>query len=267
MQFLVFIAALILSAIFTRLVRDLANRHGWATPPASDRHIHTRPTPRLGGVAIFLTLWCIALLAHWVPEHFGMTEFPLSQLTVKILGPATIISLLGLIDDFVELSAYIKFSVQALAAVLLYCNGFGISHLSLLAGHPHLGWLVGLPLTILWVLWITNAFNLIDGLDGLAAGSALFSTLVNCVLAVLFHNEWILILTLVLAGAIAGFLRYNFNPAAVFLCDFGSLLIGVRLIHVALPGSQKTPTAICVAIPLVSPAFPILEFAVAILPR
>src|SRR5258705_8061475 len=152
MQFLVFIAALLLSAIFTRLVRDFANRHGWATPPASDRHIHTRPTPRLGGVAIFLTLWCIALLAHWVPEHFGMTEFPLSQLTVKILGPATIIFLLGLIDDFVELSAYIKFSVQALAAVLLYCNGIGISRLTLLAGHPHLGWLVGLPLTILWVL-------------------------------------------------------------------------------------------------------------------
>jgi len=179
MQFLVFVAALLLSAVFTRLVRDCANRHGWATPPASDRHIHTRPIPRLGGVAIFLTLWCIALLADWVPEHFGMSEFPLSQLTVKILGPATIIFLLGLIDDFCNLSAYIKFSVQALAAVLLYCNGIGISQLTILAGHPHLGWLVGLPLTILWVLWITNAFNLIDGLDGLAAGSALLSTLVS----------------------------------------------------------------------------------------
>src|SRR5260370_30163111 len=138
MQFLVFIAALILSAIFTRLVRDLANRHGWATPPASDRHIHTRPTPRLGGVAIFLTLWCIALLAHWVPEHFGMTEFPLSHLTVKILGPATIIFLLGLIDDFGELTAYIKRSLQASAAVLLYCTCIASSPLTGLAGHPHL---------------------------------------------------------------------------------------------------------------------------------
>ena len=68
MQFLVFVAAVLLSAVFTRLVRDYANRHGWATPPASDRHIHTRPIPRLGGVAIFLTLWCIALLAHWASD-------------------------------------------------------------------------------------------------------------------------------------------------------------------------------------------------------
>src|SRR6267378_2805263 len=267
MQFLVFIAALLLSAIFTRLVRDFANRHGWATPPASDRHIHTRPTPRLGGVAIFLTLWCIALLAHWVPEHFGMSEFPLSQLTVKILGPATIIFLLGLIDDFVELSAYIKFSVQALAAVLLYCNGIGISRLTLLAGHPHLGWLVGLPLTILWVLWITNAFNLIDGLDGLAAGSALFSTLATCVVAIRFHNEMILFMTLVLAGAIAGFLRYNFNPASIFLGDCGSQLIGFLLSAIAIAGSQKSPTVVAVAIPVVSLGLPIVDVAVAVIRR
>src|SRR5467141_3040865 len=267
MQFLVFIAALLLSALFTRMVRDFANRHGWATPPASDRHIHTRPTPRLGGVAIFLTLWCIALLAHWVPEHFGMTEFPLSQLTVKILGPATIIFLLGLIDDFVELSAYIKFSVQALAAVLLYCNGIGIYRLTLLAGHPHLGWLVGLPLTILWVLWSTNAFNLIDGLDGLAAGSALLSTLVSCVVAMVGHNEVVLILTLALAGAISGFLRYNFNPASIFLGDCGSLLIGFLISAIAIAGSHKSPTMVAVAIPIVSLGLPILDVAFAVLRR
>jgi UDP-GlcNAc:undecaprenyl-phosphate GlcNAc-1-phosphate transferase len=267
MQFLVFIAALLLSVVFTRLVRDHANRHGWATPPASDRHIHTRPIPRLGGVAIFLTLWCIALLGHWVPEHFGMSEFPLSQLTVKILGPATIIFVLGLIDDFHGLSAYIKFSVQAVAAVLLYCNGIGISKLTILAGHPHLGWLVGLPLTVLWVLWITNAFNLIDGLDGLAAGSALLSTLVSCVVAMVGHNEVVLILTLALAGAISGFLRYNFNPASIFLGDCGSLLIGFLISAIAIAGSHKSPTMVAVAIPIVSLGLPILDVAFAVLRR
>jgi UDP-GlcNAc:undecaprenyl-phosphate GlcNAc-1-phosphate transferase len=267
MQFLVFIAALLLSAVFTRLVRDCANRHGWAMPPASDRHIHTRPIPRLGGVAIFLTLWCIALLGHWVPEHFGMNELPLSQLTVKILGPATIIFLLGLIDDFRGISAYTKFSVQALAAVLLYCNGIGISQLTILAGHPHLGWLVGLPLTILWVLWITNAFNLIDGLDGLAAGSALLSTLVSCVVAIVGHNEVVLVLTLALAGAIGGFLRYNFNPASIFLGDCGSLLIGFLISAIAIAGSHKSPTMVAVAIPLVSLGLPILDVAFAVLRR
>src|SRR6202795_4842590 len=267
MQFLVFFAALLLSAVFTRTVRDYANRHGWAAPPASDRHIHTRPIPRLGGVAIFLTLWCIALLAHWVPERFGRSEFPLSQLTVKILGPASIIFLLGLIDDFCDITPYIKFSVQAIAATLLYCNGIGISQLTILAGHPHLGWLVGLPLTIVWVLWITNAFNLIDGLDGLAAGSALLSTLVSCVVAMLGNNDVVLILTLALAGAISGFLRYNFNPASIFLGDCGSLLIGFLISAIAIAGSHKSPTMVAVAIPIVSLGLPILDVAVVVIRR
>src|ERR1700692_419240 len=191
-QLLVFVAALLASAALTRWVRDFSIARGWVSIPSSDRHVHTRPIPRLGGVAIFLTLWCMVLLAHWLPGHFGTHEFPLPHFTLKILGPATIIFLLGLIDDFCGVSAYVKFAVQAGAAVLLFCNGLGISQLSILAGHPHWGWLVGLPLTILWVLWITNAFNLIDGLDGLAAGSALFSSLVTCVVALLLQGAGLL---------------------------------------------------------------------------
>src|SRR5437879_1523807 len=267
MHVLVFVVALLTSAIFTRLVRDYAMAHKWVSVPNSDRHVHSRPVPRLGGVAIFLTLWCVALLAHFLPEPFSQPGFPLAQLALKILGPATIIFVLGLIDDFWGLSAYIKFVVQAGAAVLLFSNGLGISQLSTLAGHPHLGWLVGLPLTIVWVLWITNAFNLIDGLDGLAAGSALFSTLVTCVVALLGHNEVVLILTLALAGAIAGFLRYNFNPASIFLGDCGSLLIGFLISAIALAGSHKSPTMVAVAIPIVSLGLPILEVAVAVFRR
>ena len=123
------------------------------------------------------------------------------------------------------------------------------------------------PRPIVWVLWITNAFNLIDGLDGLAAGSALFSTVVNCVVAIVFHNEGILFLTLVLAGAIAGFLRYNFNPASIFLGDSGSTLIGFLLSAMAIAGSQKSPTVIAVAIPIVSLGLPILDVAVAVVRR
>ena len=267
MHVLVFVVALAASATFTRLVRNYSIAHGWVSTPGSDRHVHTRPIPRLGGVAIFLTLWCMALLAHWLPEHFGKLEFPLSHLTLKILGPATIIFMLGLIDDFYGLRASIKFAVQAGAAVLLFCNGLGISQLSILAGHPHLGWLVGLPLTILWVLWITNAFNLIDGLDGLAAGSALFSCLVTCVAALLGHNEVVLFLTLALAGAITGFLRYNFNPASIFLGDCGSLLIGFLISAIAIAGSHKSPTMVAVSIPIVSLGLPILDVAVAVMRR
>jgi UDP-GlcNAc:undecaprenyl-phosphate GlcNAc-1-phosphate transferase len=267
MQIVVFLAALLAATVFTRLVRDVSVKHGWVSLPTSDRHVHSRPVPRLGGVAIFLTLWCIALLAMWLPEHFGTAEFPFSHLALKILGPATIIFFLGLADDIFGVSAYVKFAVQAGAAVLLFFNGVGISRISILAGHPHLGWLVGLPLTILWVVWITNAFNLIDGLDGLAAGSALFSCLVTCVVALLGHNQVVLILTLALAGAIAGFLRYNFNPASIFLGDCGSLLIGFLISAIAIAGSHKSPTMVAVAIPIVSLGLPILEVAVAVFRR
>src|SRR6266403_2158312 len=267
MQLLMFGVALLASATFTRWVRDYSIARGWTSTPSLDRHVHTRPIPRLGGVAIFLTLWCAAPLAHWMSGHFGTPESPLPHLILKILGPATIIFLVGLIDDFCGLSAYIKFAVQAGAAVLLYWNGIGISQLSFLSGHLHLGWLVGLPLTILWVLWITNAFNLIDGLDGLAAGSALFSTLVTCVVALLSHNEVILFLTLALSGAIAGFLRYNFNPASIFLGDCGSLLIGFLLSAIAIAGSQKSPTMVAVAIPIVSLGLPILETSLSVVRR
>jgi len=209
----------------------------------------------------------MALLAHWSPAHFGTREFSLPQLALKILGPATMIFLIGLIDDFCEISAYVKFAAEAGAAVLLFSNGLGISRLSILARHPDLGWLVGLPLTILWVLWITNAFNLIDGLDGLAAGSALFSSLVTCVVAILDHNEMVLVLTLALAGAITGFLRYNFNPASIFLGDCGSLLIGFLISAIAMAGSHKSPTMVAVAIPIVSLGLPILDVAVAVIRR
>ena len=265
-QILIFIAALLASALLTRWIRDLSVSRGWVSNPTSDRHVHTRPIPRLGGVAIFATLWGLVLLA-WVAGRFMGREPIFPYLTFRILGPASIIFVLGLIDDFFGLSAYVKFGVQAGAAVVLFLNGFGISRLSLLAGHPHLGWLIGLPLTVLWVLWITNAFNLIDGLDGLAAGCALFSTLVICVMANLFHNQGILFLTLALAGAIAGFLRYNFNPASIFLGDCGSLLIGFLLSAIAIAGSQKAPTVVAVAIPIVSLGLPILDVAVALFRR
>src|SRR5260370_28537134 len=119
MHLLVFAAALLVSVAFTRLVRDISIARGWVSIPSSDRHVHTRPIPRLGGVAIFLTLWCIVLLAHCLPKQFGTREFTLPYLTLKILEPAPIIFLLGLIDDSCGLSSYTIFAVQAGAEVLL----------------------------------------------------------------------------------------------------------------------------------------------------
>lgn len=267
MQLIIFAISVLSSAVLTRWVRDFALAHGWVSPPTSSRHLHTRPLPRFGGMAIMLTLWEMVLLAHWLPTRFSLPGMMPSQTAIRILGPATIVFLLGLWDDIRGLKAYTKFGVQILAAVLLYVNGFGIYLVSIKTGGVSVGWIIGLPLTILWVLWITNAFNLIDGLDGLAAGSALFSTFVIFIIALVGHNDGILFLTLVLAGAITGFLRYNFNPASIFLGDCGSLLIGFLLSAIALAGSQKSPTMVAVAIPIVSLGLPILDVTVSVLRR
>jgi len=130
MPLLVFAIALVLSAVLTRWVRNVAVAHGWVSAPNSERHVHTHAVPRLGGIAIFLTLWCMVLLARWVPDHFGQAAAFLPYFSLKIMGPASIVFLLGLIDDLFGLNAYVKFAVQAGAATLLYFNGLGISGLS-----------------------------------------------------------------------------------------------------------------------------------------
>src|SRR5204862_7168720 len=132
-------------------------------------------------------------------------------------------------DDLHGASPWLKFSVQGIAATMLFVGGMRILDLPVLFGAHTFPWFVGLPLTVLWVVAITNAFNLIDGLDGLAAGSALFSTVVMFVVAIMGNASLISLITLALAGAVLGFLRYNFNPATIFLGDCGSLFMGFML--------------------------------------
>jgi len=238
--------------------------------PVSDRHVHSRALPRLGGVAIFfafLSGLVIASVLGWFdPGIGGQFSF---QTLMSLLLPGTMVFVLGLYDDIYGATAYIKFAVQALAACVLFAFGLQVFDLPILFhGQHHLfPWFVSLPLTIIWVLAITNAFNLIDGLDGLAAGSAFFSTLVVFVVSLLSHQPVVTLLTLLLAGTVLGFLRFNFNPATIFLGDSGSLFIGFMLSALALMGSQKSPTLVAVAIPVVSFGLPILETALSVLRR
>jgi UDP-GlcNAc:undecaprenyl-phosphate GlcNAc-1-phosphate transferase len=263
-----FAGSLLLSFVLTKFVRDIAVRRGWLFPPASHRHLHDEATPRLGGVAIvfsFLIATAMALLAERFLIH-SAPHFSLAPL-VTILPPAILIFCLGIYDDLRNASPLLKFSVQAIAGGMLFAGGLRILALPVLFGTHQFSSLTGLALTILWVIAITNAFNLIDGLDGLAAGSALFSTLVVLVVAMLGNMSLISLLALALAGAIIGFLRYNFNPATIFLGDCGSLFIGFMLSALALFGSQKTPTVVAVAIPMVSFGLPILETSLSVVRR
>jgi UDP-GlcNAc:undecaprenyl-phosphate/decaprenyl-phosphate GlcNAc-1-phosphate transferase len=264
----VFFLSLASSFVLTRYVRDYATTHGWVAVPSGGRHLHSSPLPRLGGIAIFasfsLSIAISVLLAAYNPAL--QAAFSLKTLTT-ILVPSSLIFLLGVYDDVSGAGPYLKFSVQALGAAMLYFGGLRIVNIPVAFGSYTLPWFVGLPLTVLWVLAITNAFNLIDGLDGLAAGSALFSTLVAFVVALLNGPSLVTVMTIALAGAILGFLRYNFNPATIFLGDSGSLFIGFLLSALALEGAQKAPTIVAVAIPVVSFGLPILETSLSVIRR
>lgn len=266
--FAIFFLSLLFSFVLTRYVRDVASRRGWVAIPSNERHLHSTPLPRLGGVAIFvsfsLSMVAVAVMGHYFPHLRSALSW---KTLLTILLPASIVFLLGVYDDIHSVGPYVKFAVQSLAAAMLFAGGLRIVNIPVLFGQHQLPWFVGLPLTILWVLAITNAFNLIDGLDGLAAGSALFSTLVAFVVALLNGYSLVTVMTIALAGAILGFLRYNFNPATIFLGDSGSLFIGFLLSALALEGAQKAPTIVAVAIPVVSFGLPILETSLSILRR
>ena len=261
----VFVGSALLSFLLTRTIRNLANSRGWVYAPASSRHIHKDLIPRLGGMGIFIAFAVVALVVT-IPGLPGVDVTQSRRTILYVLGPATIVFLLGLYDDFRPVKPQVKFAVQAAAGALLFLGGFGVFRLPLLFGSYTFGWLA-LPLTMLWVLWITNAFNLLDGIDGLAAGSALFSTLTVFVVSLIGSNSLVSALTLALGGSILGFLRFNFNPATIFLGDCGSLFIGFMLSALALAGAGKTPTIVAVAIPVVSFGLPVLETVLSVMRR
>ena len=264
----IFATSLVFSFALTRWVRDTGVSRGWVAAPSGDRHVHSTPLPRLGGVAIyfaFLLSLGLGVLVAWMRPQLGLNIHLRTLLTILI--PATLVFLLGVYDDVRSVGPYFKFAVQALAGGMLFAGGLRILDVPVLFGAHRLHWFVGLPVTILWVLGITNAFNLIDGLDGLAAGSALFSTMIAFVVALLSGYPFVAMMALVLAGATLGFLRFNFNPATIFLGDSGSLFIGFMLSALALQGAQKAPTVIAVAIPVVSFGLPILETALSVVRR
>jgi UDP-GlcNAc:undecaprenyl-phosphate/decaprenyl-phosphate GlcNAc-1-phosphate transferase len=264
----IFVLSLLSSFVLTRAVRNLAIRRGWVVPPVQNRHLHETPLPRLGGVAIYFSFMISIAVALLGNQYFArLFPAPSWRTLLTILVPGTLIFLLGIYDDIHPVGPYVKFAVQAVAAVMLFAGGLRILNLPVLFGTRHFGWAIGLPITILWVIGITNAFNLIDGLDGLAAGSGLFSTLVVFVVAIFSGSSLISLLTIALCGAILGFLRFNFNPATIFLGDCGSLFIGFMLSALALAGAQKAPTVIAVAIPVVSFGLPILETTLSVLRR
>jgi UDP-GlcNAc:undecaprenyl-phosphate/decaprenyl-phosphate GlcNAc-1-phosphate transferase len=263
--FAVFLGSLLLSFGLTRLVRNTALARGWLSRSPSSRDVHSSPIPRLGGVAIFCSFIAVIGLTALLSRSIRSYIDPLPLLA--ILLPASLIFLLGLFDDLMAIAPTVKFGAQIVAGVLVFCSGYRVFHLPIFFGTRPLSWIVSLLATVFWVLLVTNAFNLLDGLDGLAAGSALFSILTLMAVSLLHGRVLISLLAMALAGAILGFLRFNFNPATIFLGDCGSLFIGFLLSVLSIAASEKGSTAVVIAIPIVSFGLPILETSISVIRR
>lgn len=258
--FLLFIISAVASLILTPLVRRACERFGLLDVPRDGRRVHRLSVPHLGGVAIFAAMLSALAVLFFIHNLLTETLFADRSKLLAILAPATLMLLFGVYDDLRGTNARLKFLVQALAGVLFCVLGGRIVALSLpLVGSVELHPVLGYALTILWTIGISNAFNLIDGIDGLAAGASLFAALVMLVVSLILGPPLVTVMAVVLCGSLIGFLRYNFNPASIFLGDSGALFIGFTLAALSVQGMQKASTAVAVAIPLLAFGLPVFD--------
>ena len=263
---LAFLVAVAAAAIFTPLVIRGAKRWHLLDSPDETRHLHDRAVPRLGGVAVFIaTMLGIASTLVYSPARNSLTPEWHHFVLALLLG-GTVLFAAGLVDDLRRIRPFAKIIAQCIAALIVAMLGFRIEILGIGASVLHLGW-ISIPLTVLWIVAVTNAFNLIDGLDGLATGIAIVALTTVFAAATVLGNFEVATVALVLIGALVGFARYNFSPARIFLGDSGSLFIGFMLAVLSMHGSIKSATAVLVAIPLFALAVPLLDVSVSILRR
>ncbi len=256
---LAFLIPLALSLALTPVVLRLAMVVGAIDKPGG-RKAHAAPTPRLGGVAVFVS-FCISLIV--LVEFDRSLYFPAWMTGTQgtlLFGSLAIIVLLGIWDDLHELRPSQKFLVQLFLAVLVASAGFRITNITdpITFGKLNLG-IFDFVVTVIWIIGVTNAINLIDGLDGLASGISAIALLTMFPIAILQHDMGTALVALVLAGSVLGFLRYNFNPARIFLGDSGSLFLGFMLAILSTQSSTKSTTAFSILVSVLALGLPIMD--------
>ncbi len=265
LQFLVklvgaLVVAGVLSYCATPLVKNLAYKVGAVDIPKDNRRMHKTPIPRLGGLAIFLAFLIAVLLFADIDR----------QMQGILLG-AMMIVILGVMDDIMTLRALPKFLVQIAAAGVVVFHGCSIQFLSnpnvfSNMTYVNLGWL-STPVTILWIVAITNAVNFIDGLDGLAVGVSAISTLSLLVIALMVAETNVSLILAALLGACVGFIPYNKNPAKIFMGDTGATFLGFILACLSIQGLFKLYAIISFAVPFLILGVPIFDICFAFLRR
>ena len=246
-------AAALLALLLTPAVRGLARRWGLVDTPGG-RKIHTVSIPRLGGVAVVLAM---SLALGGAAAAGIATAADIGEWVPILLGGVLVFGV-GLWDDVRPLSPWVKLAVQIAGAGVAVALGVRIDHVTVLGSTLGLG-LLALPLTVVWIVGLTNAFNVMDGLDGLATGLAIIAAATCAAVSLARDDVQGGMLLLALLGALCGFLPYNFNPATIFLGDAGSLVVGYVLAITAITSFQKGATALVVLGPLLLFALPISE--------
>lgn len=263
----VFILAFGLTYLLTPFVHRISLKFGIVDHP-NERKIHSVPTPRLGGVAIYLSFFLSLVPVLLLFDSISTTN--LFQTILALFVSGSVIFLLGLYDDIKGTNAKIKFTFQILAAlILIYGFGFRINYVT----NPfkeyayfNFGWM-GIPITMLWIVGITNAINIIDGLDGLACGVVSIVSITLFLVALHQGDTAVALLTGAMAGATIAFLRYNFNPAKIFMGDTGSMFLGFLLSAIAITSYRKSTVALALLIPFIALGVPIIDTMIAIFRR
>jgi UDP-GlcNAc:undecaprenyl-phosphate GlcNAc-1-phosphate transferase len=280
MQIPGFLIALAVSWWLTPEIRARAMRLGLVDKPGEERRIHKVAVPRLGGVALYISIVVTMVLVMAIGGRF-----PREGGFAGIAAGGTLIFVLGLLDDLESIPAKIKLLVQILAACAAYTLGVRIEKYLPLPFNVDLPWLhiaggiqllvpySAMALTVVWLVGIANAVNLIDGMDGLAAGVSAIASVTIWAIAMattVSHPNaapYPAVMAAVLAGALLGFLRWNFNPARIFLGDSGAYLTGFVLGCIAITGVMKLTTVVTVGLPLLILFFPLLDTSWAVVRR
>lgn len=258
--YILHIIAIIISLICTPVVKKIAVRINAIDIPKDNRRVHKKPIPLLGGVAIYISF----IIGVFIKSGDITSE----ELAI-ILG-ATIILFGGILDDLKDIRPIQKLLIQLVASLCLVLMGVKVQ----LITNPfsdtipflNIG-LFSVPITIVWVIGVTNAINLIDGLDGLAAGISLISTLTIFFIAILMERNTTAFLTAILSGAILGFLPYNFNPATIFMGDTGAQLLGFLLAAISIKGAIKSAATFTIVVPILILGLPIFDTLFAMIRR
>ena len=244
----------------TPIFRDVFRSYGVVDKPDTTRKLHKHPIPRVGGIAIASAYVACFFI---VPLITGNPFNEQLSLVLDLLPAVGVIFAVGIIDDLFGLKPWQKLAGQLAGACLAYFSGVRVMDV---VGFSTQDWW-SLPVTVLWLLTCTNAFNLVDGMDGLAAGVGLFATLTMFIAALLHGNMPLALATFPLAGCLLGFLCYNFNPATIFLGDSGALLIGFLLGCYGVIWSQKSATLLGMTAPMMAVSIPLIDVGLAIVRR